>query len=416
MTISSIFSLAKSAIRSNKLRTLLTIAIIAIGIMALIGIITVIEVLKGTINSNFSGMGANTFTITSQQFKSKGKRYGKGKVRAYSEEQSRISWQDAMLFKNKFAFPSTVSMSVVINNTTTVKRKSKKSNPNILMMASDENFLTVSGSNLLVGRNFNRLDMMNGNNTCILGYSIAKKYFGNPAQAYQGILSVGNIKYSVIGVLESKGASFVNRTDNMVMVSIANARKQYAVSDKSYVISVHIPNVKQINYAMNEAEGFMRSIKKQRLGEPPIFSLTKNDEIARSLIDNLKFITISAAAIGLITLLSAAIGLMNIMLVAVSERTREIGITKAVGATNRVIKKQFLFEAVIISLLGGFIGIVLGILIGNLLTLILGGSFVIPWLWIGIGLTLCVLVGLGAGIYPALVAARLNPINALRYE
>ena len=146
------------------------------------------------------------------------------------------------------------------------------------------------------------------------------------------------------------------------------------------------------------------------------FAINKNDEIANSLIENLSFVALAASLIGFITLLGAAIGLMNIMLVSVAERTREIGLSKAVGATDETIRRQFLIESVIISLTGGLIGIVVGILIGNLLSLAFGSAFIIPWLWIAIGLSICVVVGLLAGIYPALKAARLNPINALRYE
>jgi len=204
--------------------------------------------------------------------------------------------------------------------------------------------------------------------------------------------------------------------DNMAIISLQNARQRFSISGKTFVISASIPDIKYMSLAIDEAEGMMRNVRKLSASEENNFTISKNDEIANSLIDNLKFVTLSASIIGLITLLGAAIGLMNIMLVSVAERTREIGLSKAIGATNATVRIQFLSEAVIISLKGGAIGIILGILIGNLLSLAFHSSFVMPWFWIGIGISICIIVGLLAGIYPALKASKLNPINALRYE
>lgn len=415
MQLSDIIALAQRAIKSNRLRANLTIAIIAIGITALIGIITVIEVLKGTIHTNFSSMGSNTFSINSQSILGGG---GKGKRRRQnqSEEQNRIKLDEAESFVKRYSFPSTVSISLVANNTAIVKRNSKKSNPNIIVLATDENYLDVSGTTLDAGRNFNAIDISSGMNTCILGNAIAKKFFSYVQNAVNGFIYVGGARYRILGVMESKGASFINRMDNMVIVSMANARSQFAISTKSCVISVHVSDLKFMNYATDEAEGVMRAIRRVKLNEENNFSIQKNDEIANSLISNLKYVTLSASIIGLITLLGAAIGLMNIMLVSVAERTREIGLTKAVGATNQTIRTQFLSEAIIISLKGGVIGILVGIFIGNLLSFAFHSPFVIPWLWIALGITICIAVGLLAGIYPALKASKLNPINALRYE
>lgn len=416
MKLLDIISLARKAISTNKLRTTLTVAIIAIGITALIGIVTVIEVLKANIESSFSSMGANTFTLTAQPIFSKNKRPGRKRRSNTNAQQNRIKWDEARQFVEQYPYPAVISVSVLVNNTATLKYLNKKSNPNIMLMATDENYLAVSGTDLAAGRNFTALDTKSGGTVCLLGHSIAKKYFGKASLAINKIISVGNTKYRVLGVLESKGASFINRTDNMIFITLNHARQRYAVAEKSYVLSVHVNDVKTINYAMDEAEGSMRGIRKIGIGAEKNFAINKNDEVATSLIKNIKFVTISASFIGFITLLGAAIGLMNIMLVSVAERTREIGLSKAVGATNTLIKNQFLSEAVIISLLGGIIGIIVGILIGNILSLVLDSSFIIPWWWISIGVAICFVVGLSAGMYPAIKASKLDPINALRYE
>ena len=412
MKAADIYSLAQRSIKSNRLRTQLTITIIAIGITALIGIVTVIEVLKASIETNFSGMGSNTFNITNQQVMAKGGR----RKRASDAETNRIKLRETDMFIRHYRYPATLSVQLIASNNAVIKRGKKKSNPNINIMATDLNYLKVSGLNLLQGRNFSQREIMNGENVCILGYSIAKKYFQRARMADNGIIHIGQASYRVIGVLEEKGASFTDRTDNMVLVSLMNARLRFNISQKSAVISVKVNDITQIRAAMDEAEGSMRSVRALRPGEPDNFAINKNDEVARSLISNIQFVTLAAGFIGFITLLGAAIGLMNIMLVSVAERTREIGLSKALGATSNVIRKQFLSEAIIISVKGGIIGIVIGILIGNLLSFVFKTAFVIPWLWMGIGITICFVVGLAAGIYPALKASRLNPIIALRYE
>jgi putative ABC transport system permease protein len=283
-------------------------------------------------------------------------------------------------------------------------------------MATDMNYMKVAGLNLHRGRNFSSREQQSGEPVCLIGYAIAKKYFGRASLAVNNILQIGQASYRVIGVLEEKGASFTDRTDNMVFISMLNARSRFNVAQKSAVISVKVDDISRIRAAIDEAEGTMRTVKALHPGEPNTFSINKNDEVARSLISNIEFVTLAAGFIGFITLLGAAIGLMNIMLVSVAERTREIGLSKALGATSRIVLRQFLSEAIIISVKGGIIGLVVGILIGNILTLFFKTSFIIPWLWVGIGLSICLVVGLLAGIYPALKASRLNPILALRYE
>ncbi len=406
------FSLAYKSVAGNKLRTGITVGIIALGIMALVGILTAIEGLKSSIYSNFGGMGANTFQITSQ-FLKKARR---GQGLTFSEQRN-ISFKEATEFKKEFQFPAVVSLSMSGTSVATAKYGEKKTNPNIMVLGVDENYLNVSGTDLAFGRNFSEPEVNDGGYVCILGNSIAKKLFGSkPEKAINNSVTIGYVKYLVIGVAESKGGSMMSNIDNNVFAPLQNVRAVYSRRDPAFVISVRVPQVAMIDAASEESEGLFRNIRKIPLGAESNFSINKNDNLAAMLIDNIKFVSMAAMFIGFITLLGAAIGLMNIMLVSVAERTREIGVNKALGAKNSIIRRQFLSESILISLAGGALGVFLGILIGNIVSLLLKSGFIIPWLWMSMGLMLCTIVGLVSGIYPASKAAKLNPINALRYE
>lgn len=401
-------TLAIRALKNNKVRSILTIAIIALGLWALIGILTCIEVLKASVNNNFGRLGANSFQITNEIIKRnrRGHRF---------TEQKNISYEDAKAFKNQFHFPSTIGLSMRGSGTTTVSYDSKKTNPNINVMGVDENYLKISDTKITAGRNFSSYEVYAGTPVCIVGNGIISKLFKNKTnKAIDKIISVGAIKYRVIGVSEPKGGSMLMNTDNSVLIPLNNARSVYG--GRSLAISVMVNNVHSKPVAAEEAEGLFRRIRKIPLDGLNDFTVRQDDGLVADLLSVIKYIGLAALVIGFITLVGSVIGLMNIMLVSVAERTREIGISKALGARSGTIKKQFLSEAVLISLMGGSIGIFIGLLTGNLLGLAFGTGFIIPWLWIGAGVTLCALVGIISGIYPAIKASKLDPIVALRYE
>lgn len=410
MTYQENVRLALESIKSNRLRTLLTALIIAIGLMALVGILTAIDAIKKSMTEAFSSMGANSFTIRNR---GTGIRVGGNGKRPKPFKS--IRYEDAINFKDRLKAPATVSVSVFATFGSTVKYGLEKTNPNTNIQGIDENGLSTMGFELVQGRNFNAAESQAGNNICIIGSEIANTLFKNDSPIDK-VISAGNNKLRIIGVLAKKGSGMGPSTDRAVYVPLYKAKLINSNANPSYTITVAVPNNDLMDNVIGEATAEFRNIRKVKITEPNNFEITKSDAVAQTLIENLSTVEWGGWAIGAITLLGASIALMNIMLVSVTERTREIGIRKAIGAKPDVIRKQFLIEAVVICLIGGLFGILFGIGMGNLISLLMGGKFIIPWITIAFGFALCFFVGISAGFYPARKAARLDPIEALRYE
>jgi putative ABC transport system permease protein len=399
------------SIRANMVRAVLTMAIIAFGIMALVGILTAIDAMKGSITSEFARMGANTFTIESRSMNVQ-----IGNRRYRRKNYSFIDYRQAQQFKERFDFPSSVSIWTFASSIATVKYKSQKSHPNIQVIGADENYLLTAGYEISKGRNFSAVEVSTNRNYALIGQDVVKKLFLNNEDPIDKIIAIGSGKYKIIGVLAQKGSGMGGGGDLICILPYTNVRQYFSRPRMGYSINVMPYNEALIDAAIGEAEGVFRTVRNLGVFDESDFNITKSDSLANLLIENLAFIAIAATFIGVITLFGASVGLMNIMLVSVTERTREIGIRKAMGARSNVIKNQFLFEAIMIGQLGGIIGIVLGMLAGNLISMVIGSSFVVPWAWIILGVVLCFIVGIVSGYFPARKASRLDPIVALRYE
>lgn len=402
-------SIALQSIAGNRLRASLTSLIIAIGIMALVGILTAIEGIKQFTNDAFAGLGANSFTL---QNRGEGLNFGgNGHRKAYPA----ITFEQAMRFKESFKLPVTVSVNHDVTGTAVVKYNNLKTNPNISVTGSDENYLITGGRKLGYGRNFSSSEVEHGTSVVIIGDEIRKRLFKgeDPIDKY---IFVGSNRFKIVGVFTSKGSSSGFSSDKFCIVPVRKAKQMDTTKNPTFTITVKVNNAGALDATIGEATSLFRNVRDLNIANADNFEISRSDSIQKELSGQIAGMTYGGVVIGIITLIGAAIGLMNIMLVSVTERTREIGVRKAIGATPDIIRKQFLIEAIVICLIGGIGGIILGIAIGNLIAVQISGTFVVPWLWLMAAIALCTLIGLLSGFYPAKKAAKLDPIESLRYE
>ena len=403
--------IAIGSIRTQLLRTILTVLIIAIGITALVGILTVVSALENTISSDFASMGANTFNIN--QYENTSRRHG---VQVREIINPVISYPEAVAFKNKYKYPlTTTSISFSATSIAEIKYESTKTDPENTVVGVDEYFMANSGLETSSGRNFTSFDIQNNTYNCIVGSDFEKGLLKN-VNPIDKIISIRGAKFKVIGVLKEKGSTFRNNQDLRVLIPIQVARSLFTAPNINYTMSIMVAQKEMLDQAIDDANSTMRRVRKLSPIKDNNFAIVRSDDLINKILGITQYLGIASWIIGIITVLGSSIALMNIMIVSVTERTREIGVRKALGAKKSTIAFQFFIETLLIGQMGGIIGIIFGIGIGYTIATAINFVFVIPWGAILAAFTTSFAVAIFSGLYPAIKAALLDPIEALRYE
>ena len=402
--------IAINSIKTQLLRTILTVVIIGIGIWALVGILSSVEAMENSISGNFATMGSNTFNIQRYDFNVQRRGREREKV------NSIISYQNIREFIDIYEFPTTqTSISFRGTSGAEVKFESNKTDPEVQVYGINEYYLENTGTAIESGRNFNVFDIQNNNNVCIIGSDFLKSLFINDNPIGKKI-SIRGVKFKVIGLLESKGATFGNNQDLRVLIPIQVARGIFTAPNINYTISIMVKNTEMLNAAQDEAVVIFRNIRGLSPIEKNDFGMERSDDLINRITSITGYLEIAAWIISIITILGSSIALMNIMLVSVTERTREIGVRKALGAKNSTISTQFFIETIVIGQIGSVLGILLGIATGMIFSSFFESEFSLPWIPMLWATIITFIVAIIAGFYPAMKASKLDPIESLRYE
>ncbi len=407
MRLKDLLVMALESLKANKLRSSLTMFGITVGVFSVLGVMTAIQAVESSIEEGLAELGANTFEITKNPavlFKGKRNR----------SSRPDFTYKQALRFKRLMAdSPANVGLEIV-DRGEKVAFGNTETNPVIEIIGGDQHYITANSYEIEYGRNLNPEDVTYARNVVIIGPGVQEKLF--PAVNPLGRIITANGKpFRVIGVFKEKGSIFGESQDDLVLIPISRFIYSYG---KLRNLSFTVQSLTKASYesVMDQAIGTMRVVRGLKPGQENNFSLRTNEALIESFNEISNTIQIGAFIISVIALLTAGIGIMNIMLVSVTERTKEIGVRKSLGAKNSSVLSQFLIEAVILSEFGGVIGIVLGVIGGNAFATQVKSSLIFPWDWAIIGLVVCSAIGIGFGLYPAYKASKLNPVEALRFE
>ncbi|MCB9206588.1 MAG: ABC transporter permease [Ignavibacteriales bacterium] len=404
-----IILVALRSLHANKLRSLLTILGIIVGIFSIITISTIVSMLQNSIEEGVSQLGQTTFQI--QKYPAMMDRGDRAKFRNRKD----ITYEQFTLLREKLLGEAQAVGAEQWEWGKQFTFGNKQTNPNVQLVGCTPDAFPNNKWIAEYGRSFNTNELDRNDKIIVLGKTLAETLFEGDDPIGQEV-KVDNRKLKVIGVLEKQATSFGNDKDNFAAIPITTFQGMYGKYSESVNITVSSFGKEDYDDVIEKAVGYFRTIRKVPAGEEDDFGIFSNESVLNQINSMTAGVKIGAYVIALIALLAAGIGIMNIMLVSVTERTKEIGIRKAIGAKKLNILVQFLIEAVVLSLLGGFVGIAIGLIVGNLAGSAIGGEFSIPLDWVAIGVLLCIIVGVGFGTYPAYKASNLDPIDALRYE
>ncbi|AMD85405.1 putative ABC transport system permease protein [Capnocytophaga haemolytica] len=403
--------IALESIKGQLLRTILTVLIIAIGITALVGILSVITALRNTLEGNFETLGANTFMIS--RYQDERRAQGSGTTQ---KPHPMITYSEAAAFKQRLDNPfAHTSISLNAASQVEVKYENAKTDPLANVIGVDTYYIPNSGLTVEEGRNFGEFDMQNDLNVCVIGPDF-KKTLLKDINPLGKEISVRGYKFKIIGVLKSQSSSFGNYENFQVLIPLGLARAIFPVENPNFNIKVSVDGTDKLEAVIGDATVLMRSLRNLRPLDENNFGIERSDDLLQRIGSITGVLTIAGFVIGLITILGSSIALLNIMLVSVTERTKEIGIRKALGAKRKNITWQFFTETVIIAQLGALVGIILGISLGYAISKVVDFHFTIPWGVICIAIVIAFVVATISGLYPAMKAAKLDPVEALRYE
>ncbi len=402
------FWMAIEAIRQNKLRSILTLLGISIGVFSVIGVMTAIRTLESSVESGLNVFAVNTFVIQ------KYPEISFGEERRKHRNRKNIDYDLYKKLKDRATLPVLVSVSER-SQVRNVKYKDKIVKNYVELFGGDEGSIRTFKTYIGDGRNIAPDDVRYARNVCVLGMDVVDKLFPfeNPISKK---IQIEGLNYYVVGVAERQGEAFGQSQDNYIAIPITSYLQKFSSKWTTLSINVEAASEKDYDKTREEAIGIMRTIRKVKPGEENDFEIITSGEMIETLSGFTSGIKLFALAVSIIALVVAGIGIMNIMLVSVTERIKEIGIRKAIGATKQDILTQFLMEAVFLSEFGGIVGIILGISAGNIVSIFFNIPAVIPFDWAIIGLVVCSVIGIGFGIYPAWKAAQLDPIESLRFE